>query len=459
MRRHYGAIALVTALAAISATRTAQAATGFDSLSFKPASDHGYYLTVEQSQTLGQWGTAIGLTDEFSSDSMVLRAPPGADFHAIDKQMSLTLGAALGVLDWLNVGVTASGVPYQQFNTATGSDNGARMGDVVVNLKGRLLNNEKYPVGLALVPFVTLPTGNEQHFVGNGKVTGGGVLVLDTKRIAERVSFSVNAGGQVRENVALSSGTAVKDQFLYGAGMNIAVAEPVQLIAEADGWTNFSDFFEDGSRNLEADGAVRFFPGAKRKIFVTAGGGAGILKGPGAPDWRAFATVGYRNERKEEPAPPPPMAEPQEEVISTNKIHFRFNKWDILPSSYPVIDDILATIQNRSDVTGVRVEGHTDSVGSDAYNQGLSEKRANSVRTYLVSKGYPSEKITAVGMGEGSPISDNTTKAGRAENRRVEFHLQLAPGAKVKVQRKDSSPTYKEGDPVPEGSSGERRTR
>jgi hypothetical protein len=242
---------------------------------------------------------------------MVLRAPPGADFHAIDKQMSLTLGAALGLLDWLNVGVTASGVPYQQFNTATGSDNGARMGDVVVNLKGRLLNNEKYPVGLALVPFVTLPTGNESHFVGNGKVTGGGVLVLDTKRIAERVSFSVNAGGQMRENVALSSGTAVKDQFLYGAGMNIAVAEPVQLIAEADGWTNFSDFFEDGSRNLEADGAVRFFPGAKRKIFVTAGGGAGILKGPGAPDWRAFATVGYRNEKKEEPAPPPPMAEPQ----------------------------------------------------------------------------------------------------------------------------------------------------
>jgi hypothetical protein len=105
------------------------------------------------------------------------------------------------------------------------------------------------------------------------------------------------------------------------------------------------------------------------------------------------------------------------------------------------------------------VEGHTDSVGSDAYNQTLSEKRANSVRQYLVNKGYPDDKITAVGMGETSPIADNTTKEGRAENRRVEFHLQIAPGSNVKVKHQDSGPTYKEGDPVPEGSAGERRLR
>jgi outer membrane protein OmpA-like peptidoglycan-associated protein len=138
-------------------------------------------------------------------------------------------------------------------------------------------------------------------------------------------------------------------------------------------------------------------------------------------------------------------------VISTNKIHFQFNRSVILPSSHSVIDEILAGIQGRSDVEGVRIEGHTDGVGSDAYNQHLSENRAASVRQYMVGKGYPADKITAVGMGEGSPVADNATKAGRAQNRRVEFHLQLKPGAKVKIQEKASGPTYEEGDTAPEG--------
>jgi outer membrane protein OmpA-like peptidoglycan-associated protein len=146
-----------------------------------------------------------------------------------------------------------------------------------------------------------------------------------------------------------------------------------------------------------------------------------------------------------------PAPAPREEVIRTNKIHFQFDKSDIKPASYPVIDEIVATIKGRSDVRGVRVEGHTDSVGSDAYNQALSERRAASVREYLVSHGIPSEKVTSAGMGEGSPIADNSTKEGRAENRRTEFHLQIAPGAHVTVKKGDSSPTFQEGDPIPEG--------
>ena len=148
-----------------------------------------------------------------------------------------------------------------------------------------------------------------------------------------------------------------------------------------------------------------------------------------------------------------PAPAPRVEVIRTNKIHFQFDKSDIKPASYPVIDEIIATIKGRPEVTSVRVEGHTDSVGSDAYNQALSERRAASVREYLVTHGISSDKVTSAGMGEGSPIADNSTKAGRAENRRTEFHLQLAPGSRVRVNKGDSSPTFQEGDPVPEGRS------
>jgi outer membrane protein OmpA-like peptidoglycan-associated protein len=70
----------------------------------------------------------------------------------------------------------------------------------------------------------------------------------------------------------------------------------------------------------------------------------------------------------------------------------------------------------------VEVQGHTDSTGSNAHNQGLSNRRAESVRAYLVSKGISASRLEAKGYGEESPIADNTTKAGKQKNRRVELH-------------------------------------
>ena len=73
------------------------------------------------------------------------------------------------------------------------------------------------------------------------------------------------------------------------------------------------------------------------------------------------------------------------------------------------------------DTIRISVEGHTDSVGSDASNQSLSEKRADAVRDFLVNAGVPSDRITAAGKGEAEPIATNKTTAGRQQNRRVEL--------------------------------------
>ena len=67
------------------------------------------------------------------------------------------------------------------------------------------------------------------------------------------------------------------------------------------------------------------------------------------------------------------------------------------------------------------VEGHTDSVGTDAYNQGLSERRAESVRAYLVDQKFAAGSVGATGFGEGQPVATNDTAAGRQQNRRVEL--------------------------------------
>ena len=70
----------------------------------------------------------------------------------------------------------------------------------------------------------------------------------------------------------------------------------------------------------------------------------------------------------------------------------------------------------------MRIEGHTDNVGGDEYNQQLSQKRADAVKDYLVNQaGVSGAQVTSVGMGKGGPVADNGTPEGRAQNRRVEF--------------------------------------
>ena len=88
----------------------------------------------------------------------------------------------------------------------------------------------------------------------------------------------------------------------------------------------------------------------------------------------------------------------------------------------PVLDNVASTL-NEYNQTVVEVAGHTDSVGTDAYNQALSERRANSVAAYLGRKGVMQQRMIMVGAGETRPVASNDTDAGRAQNRRVEITL------------------------------------
>lgn len=429
------------------ATMPLWAAASFDSMTFKPATDQGSYLNVEQSQTLGQWGHALGITADYATRSLVLKNAAGTAIQdVVQRQLAVDIAGAIGLTDWLNFGIGFGGVPYQRFVTPGSGvqDNGARIGDIRLNLKAQFVDPEESAIGLAVVPFMTIPTGSDAHFTGNGTVTGGGLVVLDTKRLGERLSFAVNVGGEARKNVVLAPGaTQIADQFIYGAAMNILVAKPLELIAEVRGKTPFNNFFVARDSQLEVDGAVRFGIGENHPFQITAGGGTGLQRGTGSPTIRAFTMLSYRFPvRASDPVVIP------EEVISTNKIHFAFNKATIRPESFSVIDNILTGIQNRPAIERVRVEGHTDSVGSDQYNQSLSERRAAAVGTYLIQKNYPAEKLTTVGRGEGFPVTDNATLQGRAQNRRVEFHLQKQSGAKVRVEKQPdaASPTFESGD-------------
>ena len=103
-------------------------------------------------------------------------------------------------------------------------------------------------------------------------------------------------------------------------------------------------------------------------------------------------------------------------------VTFDFAKYDIKPQFYPALNTIANTLREYNQ-TIVEVSGHTDSIGSDAANQTLSERRANAVSGYLMGQGLQRERFEVVGMGERYPIASNDTEQGRALNRRVEIRL------------------------------------
>ena len=121
------------------------------------------------------------------------------------------------------------------------------------------------------------------------------------------------------------------------------------------------------------------------------------------------------------------VAEPAEAVRVELDVKFDFDKAVVKPESYEDIQ-ALADFMKQYPQTSTVVEGHTDSVGTDAYNQGLSERRAGAVRDVLVNQyGVESGRVQAVGYGESRPVADNASSDGRAINRRVEAAVEAQP--------------------------------
>lgn len=117
--------------------------------------------------------------------------------------------------------------------------------------------------------------------------------------------------------------------------------------------------------------------------------------------------------------------EPRGLVITlSGSVVFASNQATLLPEAQSRLNQVAASLMAANKNRKLTVEGHTDSQGAAAYNMELSQRRAESVRSYLISRGYPAELIEARGIGEDRPIADNASPEGRANNRRVEIIVQ-----------------------------------
>lgn len=132
-------------------------------------------------------------------------------------------------------------------------------------------------------------------------------------------------------------------------------------------------------------------------------------------------------DRTPEPvAEPEPMPEPEPEfepVTLSSDVTFAFDSAELRPGAASELNQVAGTLNNNPEVR-VTIAGHTDAVGSNEYNLGLSQDRADSVASYLMSQGVAGNRMRTVGYGEERPVATNETDEGRALNRRVEIMSQ-----------------------------------
>ena len=139
----------------------------------------------------------------------------------------------------------------------------------------------------------------------------------------------------------------------------------------------------------------------------------------------ALAGVGaYIYYRTRKPKVKTPVEQTPQEVLNDvfDNLNFEFGKAEIKKDSYPYLDNLVDTLL-KSKTWKLDIEGHTDDTGSDDFNMKLSQKRADAVKEYLVSKGISEDLITPQGYGETKPLVPNNSNSNREKNRRVEFKI------------------------------------
>lgn len=268
---------------------------GFFANSFVPTVDEGHYLTVYSSKTL-KYG-------EFSEGSSVTYA-----YHPF--QLTQNGSRVQGILDHTLIQnfYLAFGLPDDHLQVGTlipvgwllnfknpslvdpPGNNKVAVGDIEVNLKASILNLDKYPVGLSILPFFTIPTGNGQYYFGAGLPTGGGKVILEFRPV-KNLSISFNPGILGRSNFEFA-GTVYGTQLLMGLGVSYQVLDALAVSAEIQNKARLASLYQHKSESpTEALAGIKWQVG---KGFTLSGGaGGGIINGSGVPLFRGFASISY----------------------------------------------------------------------------------------------------------------------------------------------------------------------
>lgn len=244
----------------------------------------------------------------------------------------------------------------------------------------------------------------------------------------EGLSAFVRGGvGRMENDTRLDYKRVYDSHFMYGAGVEYGLGNGMTLRADMD-------FYDKDSRLLAV--GLRIDLGAKKEPVMVSPSPEPMPKPEPEPVAQAVPEPIPDPDSDGDGVPDSADACPGtgqgvqvdsrgcelERVILLKGVTFALNSNQLAGESAEVLVEVAESLK-RYPAQKVEVAGHTDSQGNAAYNRSLSQKRADAVRDYLIEQGVPAENLSARGYGEDSPLADNTTAEGRAQNRRVELHL------------------------------------
>jgi OmpA-OmpF porin, OOP family len=270
---------------------------------WQPALGPQGYFTVDSARVPAHLGMSLTLSSTYQRNPFTLKTVQGLSrveesVEVVRDQVATELGFAIGLIGQLQLGVAIPFVAYQtgddftNLGTASGADlSGASLGDIRLELKYQVVSfgpDEAFT--FALVPGLSLPTGDDEKFNGDKNVTGRLRGVLEYRR--DNIRAAVTLGGLFRQPSTNFAAT-VGQQLLYGAAVEGKVYRDVSIIGEIFGRSGFEDFLEGytDAHPIEADAGMRV--GLPKMFSLTAGGGLGVVRGIGAPVYRAFLLVGW----------------------------------------------------------------------------------------------------------------------------------------------------------------------
>lgn len=273
-----------------------------------------------------------------------------------------------------------------------------------------------------------------RDFKNNGNLFGGSIGYYLTDDVELRLGYDEvhNARGDDGRNIK-GSNTAL-DALYHFNNTGDALRPYVSAGFSDQSIGQSGRGGRNGSTFANIGGGAKYF--ITENLYARAGVEAQYNIDQGDTEWAPSIGVGMNFGGGSKPvqvaeAAPEPMAEPApvvEEPAQVVRVEldvkFDFDKAQVKEESYGDIKN-LADFMNQYPQTNTTVEGHTDSVGTDTYNQKLSEKRASAVREVLVNQyGVEGQRVNAAGYGETQPVADNATESGRAINRRVEAQVE-----------------------------------
>ena len=433
--------------------------TGIDAQNFNAITDGLDFVTVHSSETLEPGIFNLGLFLNYAANSLPVinfnKDGTNQEIKPKDRIATADFNFGVGLLKFLDVGMSVPNIVYQKVETEELHGEFVQQGvsELRTNAKIRFLGDKQG--GIAAVLSANYNLLQDNPYMGqNGLFIYNGEFVADTT--VKKFALGANIGYRKRmtgDKIPSAPIEPAKDQYIASTAVSYHFPSvQTKLIWEVFGaWPTKAT---ENNYTQRANSSLETLLGVKTDVTphlaLHTGAGTELQQGVASPDWRVYVGLNYvfgpvwgsdttarvskklktpksfddtSHQESDETFQQAPKK--GEETIVVRNINFAFDRDNVvLPGSKEVIAEMVKYIRKDPPYKSLVIEGHTDSFGSEEYNQDLSERRAQTIRKYMVEAlKEEGGKITAAGMGMKHPVADNGNYQGRKLNRRVEFKI------------------------------------